>query len=143
MNELSFKSLKEFKSLKSKPNICIQCKQFVKFYCSCNHSPRFCCECYLSVHKNNHGDHYPKNLEKISKEITEKTHSDEETKLESFKFSRNLIEIQKQLQTNFKLILQHSFLSFFSKISYSNCIICRTRNNVFVVACDCYTVYSV
>ena len=106
MNELSFKSLKEFKSLKSKPNICIQCKQFVKFYCSCNHSPRFCCECYLSVHKNNHGDHYPKNLEKISKEITEKTHSDEETKLESFKFSRNLIEIQKQLQTNFKLILQ-------------------------------------
>ena len=126
MNELSFKSLKEFKSLKSKPNICIQCKQFVKFYCSCNHSPRFCCECYLSVHKNNHGDHYPKNLEKISKEITEKTHSDEETKLESFKFSRNLIEIQKQLQTNFKLILQ-------GHTSYIKCV-AVTSDNKYIVS---------
>ena len=38
--------------------------------------------------------------------------------------------------------LEH-FLVFFNKVSYSDCFIWRTRNNVFVVACHCHTVYSI
>ena len=60
-------------------NICDVCKKLAQVTCSCDNTVRFC---------NNH--------EKLLIK----------TNLESFKFSKNLREIKKQLQTNFDLFLE-------------------------------------
>ena len=70
-------------------DICIQCKQLATVSCSCDRLLRFCSNCYLFLHKKTQGDHNPMNPEKMSKEIYQKIHFTEETKLESFKFSKH------------------------------------------------------
>ena len=87
-------------------DICIQCKQSALFSCSCDTLIRFCSDCYLLVHKNTQGNHHPINLEKTKNEKNQKILSNKEKKIKFFKFSKNLKEIQKQVQTNFNLFLQ-------------------------------------
>ena len=91
-------------------DICIECKQYAKVSCFCNKFLRFCPDCYLYVHKSPQGNHDSLETHKIVQKID----STEETKLESFKFSKNLTEIQKQLQSNFNVFLQGHSSSVYS-----------------------------
>ena len=65
-------------------NICTVCKKLAEVSCSCNNEIR---------------SYY-------NHEIIHNEELIEEKKLQSFKFSKNLAEIKKQLQTNFNLLLE-------------------------------------
>ena len=112
-------------NIKNLMNICIQCQQLAKVSCSCDTLLRFCVECYLLVHKNTQGNHDSINLDEINEDI-QKIHSNKETKLESIKFSKNLTEINKQLQSNFDL-----FLEAHTSTVYSVAI---TANNTYIIS---------
>ena len=115
-------------------NICVVCKKSAEFCCSCDNSLLFCFNDFLKVHKNIKGSHLDIDLEtlKYNKKFVNETkikdkiifpkvenlsnesklkldytrYNIEETKIESFKFSKNKDEIQKQLKSIFNLFLE-------------------------------------
>ena len=80
-------------------NICEICKKKAEVFCSCDASHQYCYEDFFKVHVKTQGEHNEIEIATRLEEISQ-------TKLKSFKFSKNVEEIQKQLQTNFNLLLE-------------------------------------